>query len=143
MSVTTHTRENNSGLTNSIQLSERNNLILIGRPDQNTETAKLMRALASGPGAPPIRFLKGALEVGPDRFSGEDVGVVFLAPHFDAERKTSRLRLVVAGLGEKGLRNAMRLAEPTIPPMMRAPFANQVPDFVVVGGDVRGRGAGE
>ena len=25
------------------------------------------------------------------------------------------------------------LAEPTIPPMMRSPYSNQIPDFVVVG----------
>ena len=28
------------------------------------------------------------------------------------------------------------LMEPTIPPMLRASFSNQVPDFVVVNGDV-------
>ena len=34
------------------------------------------------------------------------------------------------------------LAEPTIPPMMRSPYSNQIPDFVVVGPDTAAKGLG-
>jgi len=82
------------------------------------------------------------LHVGPCRFKEAGTGIVFVAPHWDGEQGAARLRLVVAGVDDEGLRNAMRLAVPTIPPMMRAPFSNQIPDFVVVGSDVAARGAG-
>ena len=121
----------------SRDVSEGNNLILLGRPDQNAQTEKLMRSARV-----PVRFLGGGLEVGPSRFEGKDIGIVFLAPHWDEEQKSARLRFVVAGLGNEGMRNAMALAEPTIPPMMRAPFANQVPDWIVVGREVKGKGPG-
>ena len=53
-----------------------------------------------------------------------------------------RLLMVVAGTDDDGVAAAMKLAEPTIPPMMRAPFSNQLPDYVVVNSDVHRKGAG-
>ena len=52
------------------------------------------------------------------------------------------LILLVAGTDTEGLRIALRLAEPTIPPMMRSPFSNQIPDFIVTGPDTDAKGLG-
>jgi len=82
------------------------------------------------------------LQLGRCVFSGPEIGVIFTLPHWDPELAKAELYLVVAGLGESGLRNVMGLAEPTIPPMMRAPFSNQVPDFMVVNNHVNERGVG-
>ena len=60
----------------------------------------------------------------------------------DEVEKAARLVLIVAGTDAEGLMLAARLAQPTIPPMTRAPFTNQVPDFVVVGRDAWAQGPG-
>lgn len=49
---------------------------------------------------------------------------------------------MVAGTDDAGLALASRLAQPTIPPMTRAPFTNQVPDYVVVGPEGWAHGPG-
>lgn len=135
----------------------RSNLILIGIPAENSATAALMERLERSGVGPPVTFHSrgdgggGADEstdetrsvtVGPCTFRGADIGLIFLAPAWDVAKGEARLRLVVAGLGPAGLRHAMALAQPTIPPMMRAPFSNQIPDFMVVDRNVLARGAG-
>ena len=39
-----------------------------------------------------------------------------------------------------GIMHGVRLAWPTVPPMVRAPFANLLPDFAVVDASVWGEG---
>jgi hypothetical protein len=74
-------------------------------------------------------------------FDEPGTAVVYLSPFWDEQASsdmkdeqgdggTARLTLVVAGTDEKGSLLAARLAQPTIPPMTRAPFTNLVPDWV-------------
>lgn len=68
-------------------------------------------------------------------FSSPQTGAVFLAPHAG-----SRLALVITGNSIEGIRDAVHLATPTIPPMTRSPFSNMVPDYVITGPQFRARG---
>lgn len=52
-------------------------------------------------------------------------------PAHQAAQPRARLALLVAATDAAGLDGLLRLAEPTIPPMVRAPFANLFPDVVV------------
>ena len=70
-------------------------------------------------------------------FSSPQTGAVFLAPHAG-----SRLALVISGNSIEGIRDAVHLATPTIPPMTRSPFSNMVPDYVITGPQFRARGPG-
>jgi len=54
----------------------------------------------------------------------------------------ARLLLVVAGVDERGLLLAAKLARPTIPPMTRAPFTNLLPDWIVLGSEAETKGYG-
>ena len=49
---------------------------------------------------------------------------------------------MVAGTDDKGLRDALALGAPTIPPMVRAPYTNLQPDFMVTGPDYAWKGIG-
>jgi len=53
-----------------------------------------------------------------------------------------RIDLVLAATDPAGFDNLMSLSLPTIPPMVRAPFTNQVPDFLVSGPNLAARGWG-
>ena len=70
-------------------------------------------------------------------FSSPQTGTVFLAPHAG-----SRLALIISGSSIEGIRDAVHLATPTIPPMTRSPFSNMVPDYVITGPLFRARGPG-
>ncbi|CAD7943000.1 unnamed protein product [Amoebophrya sp. A120] len=61
----------------------------------------------------------------------------------EEEMESERKVLLICGTDAEGLRAATRLGQPTIPPMMRAPFTNQVPDYIVVDAhELRAKGAG-
>jgi hypothetical protein len=67
------------------------NLILLGRPDENKATAALMRTIFDTGVGPPVSFFESrdagleswVLALGPCVYSGDDIGVVFTAPHWD------------------------------------------------------------
>ena len=84
-------------------------------------------------------FAVTGLPCGP--FDEPGTAILYLAPFWEENPSSSspggkkaggsaRLALVAAGLGDGGLRLAARLAQPTIPPMTRAPFTNLLPDWV-------------
>jgi hypothetical protein len=50
--------------------------------------------------------------------------------------------MVVAGTDAAGLRDALALGQPTIPPMVRAPYTNMHPDVLVTGPDFAWKGIG-
>lgn len=70
-------------------------------------------------------------------FSSPQTGAVFLSPH-----AASRLALIISGNSIEGIRDAVHLATPTIPPMTRSPFSNMVPDYVITGPSFRAQGPG-
>ena len=75
--------------------------------------------------------------IGHCNFSSPQTGAVFLAPHAG-----SRLALIISGNSIEGIRDAVHLASPTIPPMARSPFSNMVPDYVITGPSFRAQGPG-
>ena len=58
------------------------------------------------------------IKLGNCEFAHPSTGVLFLSPH-----GSHRLALVVMGSSSEGLRDAVSLAAPTIPPMTRSPVS--------------------
>ena len=100
------------------------NLILIGTPSSHV----LMQYLSLPVVLPPDRHEKW-FQLGRCRFGGKQDGVLFLAP-----RGKAGLQLVLTGNSVAAVRNVVRMATPTIPPMARSPFSNGIPDFLVRAG---------
>jgi hypothetical protein len=77
----------------------------------------------------------------PDR-----VGLLALVPRLDvrpASTDDRRVALILSGgRSVEALRDVVQLGTPTIPPMLRPPYTNLVPDFLVTGPDVARHGMG-
>ena len=72
----------------------------------------------------------------PHEFSAPALSVVSTVGWWDGRAESAgsaraRIALVIAATDEDGLDGVLRMSEPTIPPMVRAPFANLFPDIVV------------
>ncbi|CAD7926884.1 unnamed protein product [Amoebophrya sp. A25] len=79
------------------------------------------------PTTPPRRSTSHSLHVA--EFQRESIGLLAWVPLGSRGRKA----LVIAGTDEHAVHTvAHYLGQPTIPPMMRAPFTNQVPDYIVL-----------
>jgi hypothetical protein len=79
-------------------------------------------------------------------FSERGLGVVSTAGWWDARAAVgsrARLALVLAATDADGLWGLLRLAEPTIPPMTRAPFSNLFPDVAVASAERLRRGGAD
>ena len=121
------------------------NLIVVGRHNKLVKEYKDhygKKDATNGVVRSPVEILNNGFKIGPCVFNESGTGILFLAPYWDDAMKVSRLRLYVMGNDDDGLKHISLLMEPTIPPMLRASFSNQVPDFVVVNGDVMKYGAG-
>eukprot|EP00041_Stephanoeca_diplocostata_P021451 m.500089 g.500089 ORF g.500089 m.500089 type:complete len:980 (-) comp21830_c0_seq2:232-3171(-) len=94
--------------------------------------------------APPLRVDAGAIELGPCRFQGKGHGLLALVPivALVAGDAVDALGLLVDGVDMDGLRDVVELATPTIPPMVRQPYSNLLPDYVITSARVRSEGAG-
>jgi len=114
----------------SEETAEQYNLILVGSPLENTWVEKYHKKV-------PLQYKDKTLTLGECAFPSPQTGAVFLAPHAG-----SRLALVISGNSFEGIRDAVHLATPTIPPMTRSPFSNMVPDYVITGPQFRARGPG-
>lgn len=130
------------------------NLVLIGGPKENratallwqsSATARLRQLLSFGPEDGSVSFR------GKTYLAGAGVGILLWAPLEDVEHERSAgtnsldvpKLLLICGTDPSGLRAAVELGQPTIPPMMRAPFTNQIPDFLVVHArELKTKGAG-
>lgn len=138
------------------------NLVLIGGPSQNAVTkslverggfrTKVLKFLPAEAHPDAQGFYHGgqndSKKLYPFSFNGRvyakpGMGVLCLVPVLapappveteSAESEEWLLALILHGTDDRGLAAVLKLAEPTIPPMMRAPFQNHVPDFVVVEG---------
>ena len=142
-------------------LAGERNFVLIGGPDENRLTAKLLQQQPTSPPALAINGnggnggAAGGVRVGPCNFEGPGVGVAALLPAVSEDcsggnwfscpttlSPKQRLALVLAGSDAAGLASAVELATPTIPPMVRSPFSNTLPDYVVTTREVKSLGAG-
>jgi hypothetical protein len=117
------------------------NVILIGGPKFN-EATKLFFEQYNLSLSPPVFFEDSTFNVGKCKFDSHGYGLVALLPRRNSDNSVTELALLVAGTDSEGLRNALKLAEPTIPPMMRSPFSNQIPDFVITGPETDAKGFG-
>lgn len=106
------------------------NLILVGSPEENSWVERYHQKV-------PLKYQEKSLTLGHCLFSSPQTGALFLAPH-----SGSRLALIISGNSIEGIRDAVHLATPTIPPMTRSPFSNMVPDYVITGPSFRARGPG-
>jgi len=129
------------------------NLILFGSPKDN----KVVRHYQQQ-GLLPVRFgpmaaaanlpevPDGAFAIGKCIFQGPSVGVIFTFPLRKGlsvgDARAGALGLVIVGADEDGLRDVLSLGQPTIPPMVRPPYANMQPDFVVTGPELTWKGIG-
>ncbi|XP_014674933.1 PREDICTED: uncharacterized protein LOC106815023 [Priapulus caudatus] len=107
------------------------NLVVVGGPHENAHAARLLAAL------PQLVVAPGSIRLAACSFDAARTGVLTLAPG-----GRHGLALVLAGNSPAGLEDVVKLAMPTIPPMARSPFSNQVPDFVVTGPETAARGPG-
>ena len=115
------------------------NLILLGSPRHNNATRRLAAYWARVGHA--FGWADGAdgaerMVVGGCALPADGVGALVLGP-----REGGGLALVVSG-DVGGVRDALSVAQPTIPPMARAPFSSLLPDFLVTGPDFAARGYG-
>ncbi|KAK3276441.1 hypothetical protein CYMTET_15481 [Cymbomonas tetramitiformis] len=127
------------------------NLVLLGGPDVNRWSAQAVawaeRTDSSTDNGVDAVLSNLQVRIGPCAFTGPGIGAALLAPVLRPEGPhdkdvTRRLALVIAGTDIRGLRDAVWLATPTIPPMARQPFTNLFPDFVVTGPEIAGHGIG-
>ncbi|KAJ1494144.1 hypothetical protein T484DRAFT_1878323 [Baffinella frigidus] len=107
-----------------------------------------MGVLLLSQGRFPVKFEKdGSFSIGRCSFGGPGVGLTFTFPLNDAPANATgnvggAIGMVVMGTDAAGLRDALSLGQPTIPPMVRAPYTNMQPDFVVTGPDFAWKGVG-
>ena len=81
--------------------------------------------------------------IGPNVFDADTNTVLFAFPlTSDKGKASSSLVVCISSNTAVGYMHASRLAWPTVPPMVRAPFANYLPDFIVVDESVWSKGFG-
>ena len=131
------------------------NVVLVGGPQENAITQHFanqgLLPLVFGPqdeGEGNVAIAAGAFAIGRCVFSGPGIGLVTIFPmrrglHLNVSAgQGGQLGLLVAGTDAQGLRDALTMGQPTIPPMVRAPYTNMQPDFVVTGPDFAWKGVG-
>jgi hypothetical protein len=119
------------------------NAFIIGRNNKLLHQQQEEMALNNSNGIyPPVKILKNGFQVGPCLYNESGLGLLFTAPYWDKKNHRSRLRVYMVGNDDNGLRAIASLLQPTIPPMLRAPLSNQVPDFIVVSTKILKEGAG-
>lgn len=115
------------------------NLILIGNIHQNSWTKKVLDTRKGEVSFFPVDAEQletghARFSLGPSNFTNPSTAVLFTHPIFLNPRQSrASLALILAATDDTGMRNLFSLAAPTIPPMVRAPFANLIPDFIVAG----------
>ena len=117
------------------------NMILVGGPDVNDISKRFYKESKF---KLPVFFEGSFFYLGKCKFDHPGHGVITVLPFENGEDGNNSIGLIllVAGTDTEGLRIALRLAEPTIPPMMRSPFSNQIPDFIVTGPETDAKGLG-
>lgn len=108
------------------------NVVFVGGAKWNRWARKLL------PTEPSIRVLQTGVVVGNCSFSGPGIGVAALVPITNGER----LGLLLDGVDIDGVTDIVGLATPTIPPMVRQPFTNTLPDYLVTSASIRSNGVG-
>jgi hypothetical protein len=127
------------------------NLVLIGGPKDNTITRTILERGTHETLHPQhphahVEVINGShVRIGPCHFHGTGYGVAAMVPvNADQVTTTStapQLALILAGVDGEGLAAVVELATPTIPPMVRSPFSNTLPDYIVTSPMVRSSGA--
>jgi hypothetical protein len=112
------------------------NFVVLGGPMHNRLAASIhLKSLHSvdaaeleGPAAG-VQWSHDAssIRIGPCNYSGAGTALLALVP----SGRGSQVALLVAGIDKPGLKTALHLGIPTIPPMTRAPYTNMLPDYVV------------
>ena len=88
---------------------------------------------------PLMKFTEHEVELGECVFRAMDVSALYLQP----QKQSERLMLVMTSFNVQGISEfLLKLALPTIPPMVRSPFSNMVPDYVIMDGGIHTKGPG-
>ncbi len=83
---------------------------------------------------------KNWFRLGSNIFDADDQSLIFSFP-FSSKTHTA-LAVCITSNTEQGYLHASRLAWPTVPPMVRAPFSNYMPDYIVFDGNIWAEGFG-
>lgn len=75
---------------------------------------------------------KNGFTVGNDTYNGEDHGLMFTLPIMNINSNEVGMAVCIHANTVQGYMHLSRLSWPVIPPMVRAPFANYMPDFMIV-----------
>lgn len=115
-------------------LATGHNIVFVGGPLWN----RWAKALLPQNGA--VQATHRGVKLGPCWFSGSRLGVAALQPL--VRGNGDQLGLLLDGSDLDGIKDMVWLGTPTIPPMVRQPFTNTLPDFVVSSRELRARGSG-
>ena len=118
------------------------NMILLGGPEVNSLTARLVARPDFRCG---VKFSRNvsSFSIGGVFFAGEKHALLTTAGFFDGDAMQARLALILGGNADHALDSLLALATPVPPPMVRAPFSNAVPDFIVFGPRAVEKGMGD
>eukprot|EP01062_Namystynia_karyoxenos_P058746 TRINITY_DN50229_c0_g1_i1.p1 TRINITY_DN50229_c0_g1~~TRINITY_DN50229_c0_g1_i1.p1 ORF type:complete len:1059 (+),score=218.23 TRINITY_DN50229_c0_g1_i1:80-3256(+) len=118
-------------------------VLLVGGPRSNTASAALQKQELRHPG---VRWEQdGSFSLAGCRFAANSTGVLHwgVADVGGGAGGAGLLPYIVAaGSDRRGFDDVVSLATPTIPPMVRSPFTNMLPDYVVTGPRFRRDGTG-
>jgi hypothetical protein len=74
---------------------------------------------------------KTGFTLGKETYSGDDHGLMFTLPIINTNTNEVGMGVCIHANTVQGYMHLSRLSWPVIPPMVRAPFANYMPDFIV------------
>lgn len=135
------------------------NIVLIGKPVVNRYTKIMFDLLNQQTQYPFILKDNGDMLLNRCKYSnGNGLSAIMMFPippdflkdenlnlkydESNLPNQNNRLGLYIHADDHVGFNNLVRLATPTIPPMVRSPFTNYIPDYVVLDSKFRSYGAG-
>jgi len=109
--------------------------------EDEEDVASLKRTNANSAAQQPQKNAIG-FQVGDDIFSDEDHGIIFTMPIQNTQTNDVGMAVCIHANTVFGYMHLTRLSWSVIPPMVRAPFANYLPDFMVIDSNLWAEGFG-
>lgn len=114
------------------------NAIFIGGLSRNKWAAHFIESESIA-----VKVNEDGIRIGPCHFHGEGLGIAALLPFKPVDSiAATRTGLILDGSDYNGILDVVMLGAPTIPPMVRQPFSNTLPDYIVTSPSIRFAGAG-
>eukprot|EP00605_Chrysophyceae_sp_TOSAG23-4_P000665 GSChrysophyteH1.ASY1.ANO1.747.1 assembled CDS len=134
--------EYRSGGYSSSDGSSTTNAIFIGGPESNKVSRTLFDQKKTAPHMLSFDHDSHSITIGPHRFDLRSHAAIFAFPYISAPEQQPGLAVCIVSESARGYSDMSKLAWPTVPPMVRAPFANYIPDYMVIDGNIWAEGFG-